>query len=125
MKAELTVVLSLPPKELSPNARPHWRAKAKATKAYRNEARVAALQAMSGLPKHWHHFDKGKTFVTFYKPTFRRTDPDNLLSSLKAAFDGLVDAGLLTDDRALAHAPVHQLKSKTNPRCEIYLELER
>ena len=125
MNAELTIVLGLPPRELKPNARPHYMAKSKAVKAYRLEAKVMALKAMGGLPLHYHHFEKGKTFCRFYLPTRHRSDPDNLLASMKSAFDGFVDAGLLVDDKFLTHAPVDQGKSKANPRVEIHLELER
>ena len=31
----ITITLPLPPKELSPNARPHWAVKARAIKSYR------------------------------------------------------------------------------------------
>lgn len=40
------------------------------------------------------------------EPT-RRRDRDNLLASLKAAFDGIADAGLVENDAGLTHLPVH------------------
>ena len=36
----------------------------------------------------------------------RRRDKDNLLASLKAAFDGLTDAGVWTDDSEATYLPV-------------------
>jgi len=37
--------------------------------------------------------------VVFTLPDHRRRDPDNLMAMLKPAWDGLVDGGLLQDDR--------------------------
>jgi hypothetical protein len=34
-------------------------------------------------------------------PTARHPDPDNFIASLKSAFDGVADAGIVADDRGL------------------------
>ena len=39
-------------------------------------------------------------------PDRRRRDKDNLLASLKAAFDGAQDAGLIADDSGLTYLPI-------------------
>jgi crossover junction endodeoxyribonuclease RusA len=70
--------------------------KASATKRYRRIA-MEAVEAELIETMPW-----GKALVTaafFYKDK-RRRDPDNAIASLKAAYDGIVDAGLLPDDDA-------------------------
>jgi Holliday junction resolvase RusA-like endonuclease len=126
MQATLTIILPLPPKELSPNFRStsHW-PKTNAVKKYRADCAIVARAAMQGLPKHWHHFRGGRAFPKFYTPTAHLRDPDNMTASLKAAWDGFVDAGLLVDDRYLKPAPADQEKDKRRPRVEVYMELEQ
>ena len=99
----MTIRLSYPPRELSPNARVNrWR-KAKAVKAYRYEAWVVAHEAV--IADAWYERDicfKGLVTadVEFTATTQRDRDEDNLRAMLKPAFDGFVDAGLLADDNA-------------------------
>jgi crossover junction endodeoxyribonuclease RusA len=113
MSKEVKVTLPLPPKQLSPNARVHWAVKAKAVKQYREDARWAVIN-------HCHyHWPAAEVQATFYHSRNARRDKDNLLSSLKAAFDGLVDGGLLSDDSGLTHLPVRTDIDKKNPRVEL------
>lgn len=105
----VNIDLPLPPKEVHPNARCHWRPKAAATKSQRQAAAVLARQATQfacyGFP--W----KAATVqATFY--TGRRRDADGCLSSLKASFDGLADAGVIANDSGLTHLPVIQVTGK-------------
>lgn len=44
--------------------------------------------------------------ITVTPPDRRRRDKDNLLASLKAAFDGAQDAGLIADDSGLTYLPI-------------------
>lgn len=101
---QLLLELPLPPAQLSPNARPHWRAKAKAVRGYRQTAAALCRVAMAR-----QHVVGGWTEATcrayWYHRDRRRRDRDNLQASLKAAFDGLADAGLLLDDVGLTHLP--------------------
>lgn len=120
---KLTIVLPLPPAELSPNGRPHWRQKAAKTATYRTCAKEAAMVAA-----HDHRdisntmpWEAAYTRATFYHRDSRRRDRDNLLASLKAGFDGLRDAGLLIDDDELTHLPVVRAVDRDNPRVEIEL----
>lgn len=88
-----------PPKELSPNARVHWRPLAKAKAQYKedcgwiiHESRVTGKTA----------FDAGwppiMAQVTFVVNDRRRRDSDNFLIQLKPCFDALVEMGVLEDD---------------------------
>jgi hypothetical protein len=77
-----TIELPLPPKALHPNARPHWRTKAKASKRAREDAAMAARAAgLDRLPA------RATVQATFYLR--RRQDSDNLNSWLKASLDGV------------------------------------
>lgn len=90
------VTLPWPPSILSPNARPHWAALAKARKAYRAECMVVARNAGVYDPS-----PEGPILmdVWFYPPDRRGRDRTNCEASLKAAFDGLADAMGVNDIR--------------------------
>lgn len=89
----LTLKLSWPPKELSPNARNHWAKTAKFKKQLREKwAWEAAAQGAYPSNAQSLHVT-----LTFYPLTRRRVDLDNLLSRAKAGIDGLADV-LRVDD---------------------------
>ena len=99
---ELTATIALPPDALSPNGRLHWSARARATKRHRFEAGVAFQSA-----KRLHNWKAGAPVIVDieyrchakaagYKPK----DITNALASLKASFDGMVDAGIVPSDAA-------------------------
>ncbi len=104
----ITIDLPHPPRILHPNARPHYMAKAKATKAYRMGAKAAALAA-GGDSQLWPAATV-KVIAT-YKDA-RRRDRDGILSSLKAAFDGLADAWVVLNDADFTYEPVEIRKGK-------------
>ncbi len=93
---DLVLRLPWPPKELSPNVQVHWGTKKRATAQYRQDCFLAAREAF-GPP-----FGPAPALVTaavvFVVPNRRRRDLDNAMASIKAGFDGLVDASLLVDD---------------------------
>ncbi len=112
----LTIHLPLPPKGCSPNEHSHWRIRAKATKEYREAAFMAGF-GIHQTPE-WEPirpvrllatFDMGPS--TFGGPLgftrthlYRPLDAANAIGSLKAAIDGLVDAGMTPSD---SHEWVH------------------
>lgn len=109
-----TITLPIPNRVLSPNARSHWRVVAKAKAALRMEARCAAADRMDAqTPPQWK---RARVVVEWFTKTKRRPDEDNARSSLKAAFDGLQDAGILHNDRGLEHGPMVFAVDKANPR---------
>jgi crossover junction endodeoxyribonuclease RusA len=103
---------------LSPNARTHWTRKAHCTQKYRwlvgQLARPLAREKRLRVP-----WDKATVSLTFYQPNDLRRDADNFLASMKAAFDGLVDAGILKDDNRITHLPVEMKLDRKNPRVEM------
>lgn len=92
--------LPLPPKALSPNARTHWAVKSRAVKAYRFCAQMAARKAWDDAGSPLLEAD---IVCVFHFRDKRRRDRDNLLASLKAAFDGMADAGIVSDDSSFRH----------------------
>ena len=95
------ITLPLPSKQLSPNARCHWRVKSKAVKAARTLAYCEAINAGCAGEK-W----KSATMqATFYFNLNRGRDKDNAASSLKSHVDGITLAGLLVNDTGLTPLP--------------------
>lgn len=90
------IELPFPPRALSPNSRFHWRAKARAVAHYREACGWAGKEALQSLPPAFRGplSPPVRAEVTFLVPNRQRRDPDNLMASLKPAWDGLVDAGL-------------------------------
>lgn len=81
------VTLPWPSKELSPNARKHWAQLAKAKAFYRHACSVTAqTQGLKKIDAQVLHLD-----ITFYPPSRRRYDLDNLLASMKSGLDGIAD----------------------------------
>jgi len=109
----LVVVLPIPNKILSPNARPHWAAKAKAVKAHRQ---IAYLTASTRSQGHWR---SATIRYTFYWPTKAKRDDDNAVAMCKAYRDGIADAGVVVNDSAFSTLPPVMLHDKKNPRVEI------
>ena len=95
----ISLKLPWPPKELSPNARGRWPG-IKATIRYRQAAFILAMDARNRLRLKGPLTPPVTAYVTFLAPDRRHRDEDNALASLKAAWDGLVRAGLLASDRA-------------------------
>lgn len=70
----------------------HWAQKAKLVRAVRSEAKLRAKHLKIGPLD-------GCTVELHYQPRDkRRRDADNLIPTLKALCDGLVDAGIVPDD---------------------------
>ena len=114
----LKIYLELPPSELSPNKRSHWAKKARRVKEYRKHAKEAALASC---------YDQGveEKFVTpvvqisYYNARNIKPDADNILASLKSAFDGFTDAEIWDDDRFCFYFPVRRYCDRERPRVEI------
>lgn len=75
---------------LTANQRHHWARKSRITAAVRDTARYAAWR----LPA----LARCEVTLTWYVNTKHRRDADNIVPTLKALCDGLVDAGVVIDD---------------------------
>lgn len=116
--AEVRIVLPIPHRMLSPNARCHWRAKAAVTKSVRYTAEMLARAAM---PVRRLPAIRATVGIRWFTKTKRRPDADNALASLKAAFDGFTDAGVWVSDRDTEYQPIAFGIDKQNPRVEIVI----
>ncbi len=99
----MKLVLPWPPKELSPNARPHRMELARVKKRYRKACSNTALVQGAG-PIEAASLSMRLVFVP---PDRRARDVDNCVASLKAGLDGLADV-LMVDDKHWhwSHPPV-------------------
>jgi crossover junction endodeoxyribonuclease RusA len=112
----ITITIPIPHRALSPNARTHWATKAKKVKAARGVAWWYAKVDADWTPTHWTN---AISTVVWYAKTATHPDPDNALAMLKPYFDGMADAGVLANDRNLAHNPIRFEKDRANPRVEL------
>lgn len=123
-KGTLQIVLPLPPKALHPNtARVHWAARAKATAKCRGEAcfltRDAIARQIGYATLPW----KAATIqATFYFRDKRRRDKSNLNAWLKAAQDGIAEAGVVANDEAFTPLPPIVEVDKASPRVVVTIE---
>lgn len=117
---EVTIVLPLPHKGLSPNARLHHHQKATLTKKHREAAYFETRAAMRAkrIAGGWQ---KAEASEVYYWPTAARRDVRNAESSMKAYWDGVTDAALIQDDsvKHLTHLPSRFEVDRVNPRVEI------
>lgn len=114
-RRHITIDIPAPCAFINSNQRLHRMAQAKLTKAWREASAAAA----HGLPQF-----AGQVHITahIFKPRAGRWDPNNLWPTVKAAVDGLVDAGLLIDDdHRHVIGPDMRSGGKGNP--EIVLEI--
>lgn len=113
----VTITVPIPHRSLSPNARAHWRTKAKHKKTARLTARIEVRDAV-GTGKMW---SAASVAVVWFAKTANglRMDHDNIIGSLKGTIDGIADAGLLADDRGVTWLPPRVEVDKLNPRIEI------
>jgi hypothetical protein len=99
----ITIELPLPPKQMRPNARCHWRAKLKPKAQQRQEAYLCAKAACANPPR----WELAEVEATFY--VARRWDSDNCIGSMKASADGLEDAGIVVNDSGFIWLPPKQV----------------
>lgn len=115
------IVLPWPDRRLSPNARQHWRALAAVKKQARADACTLATVAISLRDKRAIHDMDGRIPLTirFYPPDARHRDADNMVSSIKAAMDGIADALGVNDRR---FRPFYQFMDPEKPgRIEVVI----
>lgn len=107
----MELALPWPSKDLSPNARVHWRKRAKAA------ADARALAMLAALATGWRPGllpEKGRLhlWIDFYPPTMRMPDDDNMLARVKPYRDGIADALGIDDKRFVSHPYVRDTPRK-------------
>jgi crossover junction endodeoxyribonuclease RusA len=103
---QIAINLDMPHKHLSPNSRCHWAQKATAKSAQRNTAHQLIRSELIKSGDRRPMWKTANVQIVVTPPDRRRRDKDNLLASLKAAFDGAQDAGLIADDSGLTYLPI-------------------
>lgn len=94
MAEPIKVVLPYPPKQLNPNQKMHWAAKAKVASRYKEACKILTRTALGAM-----RFDKmPKMAVEFYPPDYRIRDDDNAIAAFKSGRDGVAEA-MGVDDR--------------------------
>lgn len=93
MSRKWTLIIPAHEPFLNLNQRMHWAKKAGLTRAWRFHARTYA--AVANLPRG---IQRVHIVAHVTKPTNRQYDVHNLMPTLKACVDGLVDYGLIPDD---------------------------
>jgi len=134
MGKKITLVLPLPPKELSPNASSPWAPTAKwfrirARKEYRKRildecfAQIPMEVRVSWDGWYFHRCQMTETYRFADK---RKRDVRNLFAAFKAGEDGLVDACVLPgdDDSVLEHGPPRIERVKTKAEEGVVVEIE-
>lgn len=112
--ARLKFKVSVPPIELSPNNRSHWRTKSSLGKIERLHCSLVASECLYNLNSShelfgfdkWdydrkcvvhHRWNYGK-LATEKCHRYKPRDEQNAVASLKHTFDGFTDAGIIHDD---------------------------
>lgn len=109
-----TITIPVPGRLLSPNHHGHWAAISRAKKQYREACRYLTLSAMGTDRPGW---ERATYTVEWYHHRKLFPDEDNASASLKAAFDGLQDAGLIANDKGLKRdGQIVFAVDKLNPR---------
>lgn len=102
MREQIVIELPLPNPKLSPNARTHFMAKARAVKKSRHDAMtVAKIAKRESCP-----WPSATVLFAFTFRDKRSRDRDNLISQCKATIDGIADAGIVANDSQFTYLPV-------------------
>lgn len=108
-------------KPLSLNDRMHWRVRAEAVKQVRDDVHILCRAAK--VPK----CEKISVHLMWFPgPLIRRRDPLNLVATLKAVEDGVVQAGVVPDDTPqYVKSVMPEIGEKAVPIGELWVTIER
>lgn len=96
---DIVLVLPLPPKSLSPNERVNVFTRARDARRVRGEAKLLARGALASRGMPAPRWERARVHYTWRHNRGTLPDQDNLIARCKPVLDGLVDAGILADDR--------------------------
>jgi crossover junction endodeoxyribonuclease RusA len=114
----ITITVPVPPRELSPNARAHWRAMSVKKRCYKDVCYIVAKSA-DNLPES--PFAKA---TIRYEGHFkaRAWDDDNLIGAMKYARDSFARAGIVADDKHFKTIGAECIGYSKNPRVIVTIE---
>jgi len=119
----LTVTIPTPPRRLGQNGpQRNWRYKARLRKDQRQDAGIAALDAMNRAGLRKVVFAQCTIQPVWYRKNRRgQLDGDNANSMIKGAIDGLADAGVVANDRDVRLLPPRFEFGSDDPRVELVI----
>lgn len=120
----LTITLPVPPRTLNLNAHvAHWRTRYQAEQAYKAAAYYPTLDAINRNPEFRRTLplDRVELIPTIYFSTNRRRDDDNWAPALKAARDGIAQAGVVLNDSTITTQPPELKVDRQKPRLELLI----
>lgn len=114
----IELIVPVPPRELSPNTRCHWRAQSPKKKAYKLIC-LAAAQESDNLPA-----SPFPTATIRYEGHFKAKawDDDNLIGAMKYARDSFARAGIVADDKHFKTIGAECYGYSKNPRVIVTIE---
>jgi Holliday junction resolvase RusA-like endonuclease len=121
---KIIIILPLPNKSLHPNFTVGSFGGRMMVAASRKKWKKLTIEAIENEQLETLPWEIIKVRPIFFYSVNRRRDSDNMLGSLKAVYDGIVDSGIIPDDD-VAHMIREIPKSKIdkeNPRVEIIIE---
>mgnify|MGYP001297479855 CR=1 FL=1 len=112
----VTITVSRPSPVLSPNGRVVWQARAREARYAREEAYYAALAVLGSNWQPW----AGRVWLLIrWCAAGRIPDLDNAAARLKPTIDGIVAAGLMSDDDQIAGMRIERGRTEGKPRVEL------
>lgn len=116
----ISITLPIPPLELSKNGRADFRERAKLYRQHRGWARLAVYNELRGERPEWP--DPIEIVVLWFVRSGPAPDVDNATERLAAYVDGMVDAGLIANDRQVKRYRVMFRHDANEPRVELRFE---
>lgn len=115
----VTITVSRPSPVLSPNGRGVWQERAREAKRAREEALYAALEV---LGPNWQPWAGHVRLLIRWCAKGRIPDLDNAAARLKYTIDGIVAAGLMSNDDQIARMQIERGPVDGCPYVELVFE---
>lgn len=116
----ITIVLPYPDPKLNAHPKGRWNGKRSAVKRARGDAKLLALKALDGRPAP--RWTRARLTMDMWFPKNSGQDVLNFAQMCKAGIDGIVDAGIITNDNHTVLPDPHPRFAgydKADPRIEI------
>lgn len=122
MSESITIAIDIPPRSLSANGRTHWAVKSGDKIAAKQTAFVLARREMlnKNIVAKWDRFTLSVMWYAARKNWV--PDCDNIFSSLKATIDGVGQAGLFVNDKAMEIGRVIRSVDADSPHVVLHFE---